>query len=162
MNLRQDFLPASSSCTAFTGLLFSGRPTCATIHWVGPYPYQTPDIVRNWWLTGGTEGSAHFVVQDEDVLQCWPIERVCWHCGSSIGNRTSLAIEVIPKNAEGMFSDASIQSVKELLDMISPDLPICRHYDWNKKTCPLYYIDNERWDKLCKVLGHESCTHLEA
>ena len=130
-----------------------GCPNSLTIHWIGPYPKQDCNIVRNWWLTGGQQGSAHFIIKDNDVMQCWPLSRTAWHAGNSEGNNTSIGIEVVPKNEEGEFSDESIETLKAFIDDFFPSLPLKRHYDWSKKDCPRYYVNEERWAELKRRLG---------
>lgn len=148
----EDFLPEGIPCDS--GEWFKeGKPDSVTIHWIGAYPWQTPEIVRSWWATGGGEGSAHLVVKDREVLQCWPMSKVAWHCGNIGGNRSSIGIEVVPCNIEGEFSVASIATLKAVLDDLFPGLPLLRHYDWSGKDCPRWYVDDDRWDMLKLLLG---------
>lgn len=130
-----------------------GYPDSVTIHWIGAYPWHTPKIVRSWWETGGGEASAHLVIKDKEVLQCWPLAKVAWHCGKPAGNRSSIGIEVVPYDVEGQFSILSIATLKAVLDDLFPGLPVKRHYDWSGKECPLYYVDGDRWDSLKALLG---------
>lgn len=147
-----DFLPEGIPCDS--GEWFKdGLPDSVTIHWVGPYPQQTPKVVRDWWATGGLEASAHFVIKDGECMQCWPTGKVCWHCGNLEGNRSSAGIEVIPLDTEGQFSVASIATLKALLDEVYPGLPLMRHCDWSGKDCPKYYVDGEKWEELKALLG---------
>lgn len=151
MNLTKDFIPDGLPCD--TGKNFpDGQPSVITIHWVGPFPGQTPSIVRKFWVESESEASAHFIVKDEDVLQCWPIEKIAWHAGCLSGNTTSLGIEVIPANFKGKFSEKTIETLKELLDTL-PRLPLVRHYDWTGKDCPKFYTNYEEWNKLLEKLG---------
>lgn len=146
MNLIKKLIPDGLKCD--THMKFAdGQPSVITIHWIGPYPNQTPDIVRDWWIKSGGEASAHFIVKDDDVLQCWETNKVAWHAGCKSGNLTSIGIEVIPCDKEGKFSKRSIQTLKELLATL-PKLPIVRHYDWTGKDCPKYYCNSNEWEKL--------------
>lgn len=147
MVIKQNFLPRD--CLARPGLPLN-RPTSITIHWVGPYPGQTPEVVRNWWIQSKGEAGAHYIVKDDNVLQCIPEQEVAWHCGCH-GNYSSIGIEVIPFNKEGLFSQASIDSVIELLKRL-PKVRLMRHYDWTKKDCPRYYIDEKKWIALYNEL----------
>ena len=150
--LEEHLLPEGIPCDSREWFK-EGKPDSATIHWIGAYPWQTPEIVRNWWETGGGEGSAHLIIKDREVWQCWPLSKVCWHCGNLSGNRSSIGIEVVPYNAEGKFSLWSIATLKAVLDDLFPGLPILRHYDWSGKACPLYYIEEGRWERLKELLG---------
>ena len=64
-----------------------------------------------------------------------------------------IGIEVIPENTDGRFSDASIETLKTLLDKYFPRLPLVRHYDWTGKDCPKYYVDSNNWKDLLEKLG---------
>lgn len=150
MNLVKKYIPAGCKCD--TGSHFiDNAPNIITIHWVGPFPGQTPDIVRDYWINSNGEASAHFIIKDDDVLQCWPIDKIAWHAGCRAGNITSIGIEVIPKNIEGEFSEKSIKTLKELLKTL-PKIPLVRHYDWTGKKCPAYYCDNDKWQELIEKL----------
>lgn len=148
MNLVQKFIPDGTPCDTKKKL---EKIESITIHWTGPYPGQSPSDVRDWWVNSKGEASAHFIVKDSEVLQCWPTNKVAWHAGCKQGNDTSIGIEVIPMNVEGEFSKLSIKTLRQLLDTL-PLVPVIRHYDWTGKECPKYYC-NSRWEQLLKELG---------
>jgi hypothetical protein len=126
-----------------------------TIHWVGPYPGQSVWAPYYWWRDGidgrGVEASAHFIVKDDTVLASVPVDEVAWHCGSS-GNYTSIGIEVIPLDTEGVFSVQSIETLRALLKTL-PEAPLRRHFDWTGKKCPAFYCTNDKWSGLLHELG---------
>jgi N-acetylmuramoyl-L-alanine amidase len=156
MNLREMLIPKDA--LARPGALLK-EVTSITIHWIGPYPKQAVETPREWWIKGpsglGMDASAHFIVKDDDVLQCLPTTEVAWHCGCS-GNYTSLGIEVVPSDMEGQFSAASIRSLKALLKTL-PNVELKRHFDWTGKDCPRYYTPlamsgDARWAELKQYL----------
>lgn len=153
MEIIQNFIPDTAKCNS--GLLFDNPPSCITIHWIGPYPGQSPEDVRAWWINSGGEASAHFIIKNNKCVQCWPLNRIAYHAGCHEGNYTSIGIEVCPCNVEGEFSDKSIRTLKALIDKLDPDkkMPIVRHYDWTGKKCPQYYVDLDKWKKLIALLG---------
>ncbi|MCL2722208.1 MAG: peptidoglycan recognition protein family protein [Treponema sp.] len=117
------------------------------IHWIGPYPSHTPLVVRNWWENGsdgrGVRASAHFIVKDENILQCLPLNEIGWHSGDA-RNHNSIGIEIIPMNIAGEFSQTSISTLKELIQHIRKEagkfLELERHFDGvQKKDCPRFY-----------------------
>lgn len=150
MILTKVLIPKSARC--YTNEFFGkGEPSTITIHWIGPYPGQTPGMVRDWWIKSGGEPSAHFIVKDDTVLQCLETNMVAWHAGP-LANKGSIGIEVCPCNVDGEFSEQTISTLKELLDTL-PRLPLVRHFDWTGKDCPKYYCDNGRWHDLLVELG---------
>lgn len=158
MKLRQDFIPDTAKCCTHHAF-DNGKAVGVTLHWTGPYPNQEPEVVRDWWIASGGEASAHFIVKDDEVLQCWPLDRVAWHAGCRPGNYQTIGIEVIPKNTAGEFSEKSIKTLKELLAFINEQLgikaPIVRHFDWTGKHCPEYYCDTNKWKQLLKEITNE-------
>jgi len=170
MNLFQRLL--SLGKRARSGIKWNQPVTMIVIHWIGPY-IQRVTTVRDWWESGsdgdGVQASAHFVVKDNDVLQALPLDEVGWHSGDG-RNYYAIGIEVCPASVGGEFSQASIDSLRELIAYIRQIHPqakqIVRHYDGvQKKDCPRYYtpivslldgggrVDNpvggdQRWDAL--------------
>ena len=148
MILEKDFIPEGTNCD--TKLKLTSLDSI-TIHWIGPYPEQTPAQVRKYWIDSKGEASAHFIIKDSNVLQCWPTDKVAWHAGCKVGNMTSIGFEVVPMNKEGVFSKLSIKTLSQLLDTL-PNKPLVRHFDWTGKKCPAYYCDSNKWEELLTEL----------
>lgn len=153
MKLIKKLIPEDAACATHESF-GSTQPTTITIHWTGPYPGQSPEMVRDWWIKSKGKASAHVIIKNDTVLQCWELDQIAWHAGCVAGNTTSIGIEVIPENTEGKFSDKSIATLKEYLATI-PDLPLVRHFDWTGKDCPKYYCDSAKWKELLKQLGKD-------
>ena len=151
MTLIEKFIPDGVPCD--TKQKFDkGQPSVVTVHWVGPYPGQTPDMVRDWWIKSGGEASAHYIIKDDVCMQCWPDDKVAWHAGCRAGNTTSIGIEVIPQDTDGRFSKQSIKTLKALLNKLSKKT-VVRHFDWTGKECPKFYCNSNEWKALLKKLG---------
>lgn len=150
MKIIKKYLPNNSP--ADTKRYFTSEPLFVTIHWVGPYPGQTPDIVRDYWIASRSEASAHVIIKDDVVMECWPLNKIAYHAGHSIGNDYSIGIEIIPENKVGRFSEQSLKTLKEYIDTYLPNKPIVRHYDWSGKLCPAYYCVSEHWTELKEKL----------
>lgn len=148
------------------GILFAPNAVDSiTIHWIGPYPRQTPSDVLHWWKTGtdgtGIEASAHYIIHRDHCVQCIPMDEVAWHCGSK-GNYSSIGIEVIPKDIAGVFEEQTCETLRSLIRMLrgelSKELPLKRHYDWTKKDCPKWYTPaavggESHWEELKEYLN---------
>ena len=151
MELKVNYIPDDAKCNTHH-TMDNGKPASITIHWTGPLPDQSPEQVRDYWIKSNGEPSAHFIIKDSKVLQCWPINKAAWHCGCRQGNYSSIGIEVIPEDKEGKFSKLSIKSLRDLIATLPCDLPIVRHYDWSGKECPKYYLDHNRWEQLLEEI----------
>ena len=139
-----------------TGLIFkNGHPESITIHWTGEKIFQSPETVWQHFNSIKTQVAAHFIVKNDEVIQCIPLPHTAYHCGNVIGNNTSVAIEVIAENTLGEFSKKSIQTLRELYFLLG-QIPLERHFDWNGKDCPRYYLDETRWSKLKSQITSDS------
>lgn len=151
MLITVNYLPDDAVCNTHMGL-DNGRPVGVTVHWTGPYPGQSPNDVRDWWIKSEGFASAHYIIKDKECIQCWPDDQAAWHCGDRTGNFKTIGIEVIPENIDGKFSDESIKTLRNLIQERFKGLPVYRHYDWSGKDCPKYYIDQARWSKLLEEI----------
>ena len=180
MKLTQQFLSLGKKARGMNGepVYFTKPIDRIIIHWIGPYPGQGVTTPQNWWENGGdgagVQASAHFIAKDENVLQCLPLNEVGKHSGDS-RNYSSIGIEVIPMNTEGEFSEATKNTLKELVAYIrgqtKTDLKLERHFDCTQgKDCPRFYTPvtsllhgggrvanppggDERWEELKQFLN---------
>jgi N-acetylmuramoyl-L-alanine amidase len=154
MNYQEKLLP--EGCKARPGIPL-GKITALTVHWTGPYPKQDITTPRQWWIDSKGEAAAHFIIKDGDCICTVPVTEVAYHCGNSTGNRSSIGIEVIPADETGVFSEASVETLKELIQRW-PGVPLRRHFDWSGKDCPKYYTPlaengTANWMELLVKLG---------
>jgi N-acetylmuramoyl-L-alanine amidase CwlA len=111
------------------------------------------------------QASAHFVVKDRAVTCCVPIGEVAWHAGDG-RNYDSVGIEAVPADTNGVFSDETVLTLRELVAYVrayyrKQNPAVERHFDGvQKKDCPRWYTPaaeggQERWNALLAVLeGH--------
>jgi N-acetylmuramoyl-L-alanine amidase CwlA len=149
MKLITDYIPTGYACRPGTELI---EVKSITIHWIGPYPNQDVYTPRDWWMKSAADAGAHYIVKDDTVLYCIPINEIAYHCGKFAGNSTSIGIEVIPASIKGDFSETTLKTLKELIATL-PDVPLKRHYDWSGKNCPQHYTSlvdggEARWNEL--------------
>ena len=101
------------------------------------------------YFNGGDRGrSAHYFVDDNEVIQIIRDEDVAWHCGTSnppvidgkkVLNRNTIGIEICV-NEDGDYFKA-VQNAITLTKMLMgkyaiPKSHVLRHYDVSKKICP--------------------------
>lgn len=114
--------------------------------------------------------SAHYFVDDNEVVQVVEDKDIAWHCGndvyySSARNSNSLSIEMCCyKMSNGNLNVSSdtearaIELSKELIKKYNiPIENVVRHYDVTHKNCPAPFVtDEEKWNNFKKKLQGES------
>ena len=105
----------------------------------------------NYWNTNSkANSSAHFVVDDSNIIQLAELDWRCWHVGDNRGysiysNDNTIGIEICV-NAGGNYSKARqncIDLVKHLLQVTGLKVTdVKRHKDVSGKKCPRNMIDN--------------------
>lgn len=96
---------------------------------------------RNFVHNGGGSGmvSFHFVVDDHSTIQLLPLIEVGWHAGTTLGNATSIGIEICV-NVDGNFAEAVKRAAKLAQELILHyELPVeavIQHNAWYGKDCP--------------------------
>lgn len=104
-------------------------------------------------------GSAHYFVDDKEILLCLPESEMSYHVGAnsyktkhfgSYPNDCTLGIEMCV-NADGKFSVVYDQTVELTAHLVrkynlNPDKDIARHYDITGKNCPGFFT-SDHWGK---------------
>lgn len=114
-------------------------------------------------------GSAHFVVDANEIVECIPVEEMAYHVGASsytrfsdecLGaypNATTIGVEMCHPRWDGSYEQATWQRAVDLVaDLLrKADLPpsrITTHHAVTGKECPKWFVDNPselerfRWD----------------
>lgn len=90
------------------------------------------------------QASAHYFVDDEQILQLVEDTQAAWHCGDGRGqygitNQNSLGVEICI-NGDGDYDQAvahTVELVRHLMDKHKvPIEGVVRHYDASRKICP--------------------------
>lgn len=98
------------------------------------------------------ESSAHFFVDDKNVVQCLPTNMQAWHVGCDkplidCTNRNSLGVEICQftdTNRQKKAIDNAVSFVKEVLHKQFPDAEIVMHRQVKAATkCPSILTDEE-------------------
>lgn len=116
----------------------------------------------SFFNSGDRQSSAHYFVDDKQILRIIKEEDKAWHCGDGRGkygitNENSIGIEICI-NSDGNFKiafDTAAQLTAELLKKYNLSMDrVVRHYDASRKNCP-NIMRNDNWalwdDYLDKV-----------
>ncbi|MDR1253342.1 MAG: N-acetylmuramoyl-L-alanine amidase [Treponema sp.] len=151
------------------------------VHWVAN-PKTTVEQNRNYFesLKHGVDeryAGAHFIIGLEgEVLQCLLENEVGYHVGaqkyteralqelSSYPNNCTLGIELCHTNWEGEFTEATLESAKELIRELCERYNlgrrnVYRHFDITGKDCPKYFVAHE--DQWIQYLNFVFCEKNE-
>lgn len=110
--------------------------------------------------------SAHYFVDDNEIIQVVEDYNASWHCGDGNGryditNRNSIGIEMCCA-ANGEVSERTeanaLELTKELMSKYGISTNnVVRHYDASRKVCPNWSANNwERWVNFKSKLGDEA------
>ena len=114
---------------------------------------------------GDRQASAHYFVDDKEILQLVEDENTAWHCGDAKGkynitNQNSIGIEICV-NSDGDYSKALLKTIElttYLMDKHNIPLDkVVRHYDASRKNCPASMSKNnwEAWNGFKIALKRE-------
>lgn len=115
------------------------------------------------YFGGGDRGaSAHYFVDDSNIIQILEDTWRGWHCGDrhndTVNNGNSIGVETCV-NSDGDYERAlnnTIDLVKYLMEKWNiPIGNVVRHYDVTGKYCPRRILDNGTWDWFKKQLNGE-------
>ena len=123
------------------------------------------DAHFSFFNAANRQSSAHYFVDDTQILRIIKESDKAWHCGDGNGkygitNENSIGIEICI-NSDGNFKkafDTSAQLTAELLKKYNLSMDrVVRHYDASRKICP-NIMRNDNWalwdDYLNKVEGY--------
>lgn len=124
---------------------------------------DTDENNSNYFLNNITGTSAHYFVDDNSITQTVPDNYIAYHCGAKTykhtkcRNNNSIGIELCDNIKNGVIypTEKTIQNALDLTKLLMKtyNIPIdnvIRHYDVTGKTCPLYWVDNLKWNNEFK------------
>lgn len=112
--------------------------------------------------TNGNVRSAswHETVDDKEAVISFPANVICWHAGTSAGNRRSYGLEICV-NSDGDFKkavDNAAQRAAAWLKARNKGVDwIRQHEDWSGKDCPNYLRDGSKgitWADFINLVKH--------
>lgn len=127
------------------------------IHYTGNTSKSANAMAHYRYLQNATRyGSAHYYVDDSNIIQCIGDSYVAWSVGDNQGygtalngctNYNSISIEMCV-NSDGDFNKTlfnTVELTKELLRLY-PTAKVCRHWDVSRKDCPHGFTGNsQKW-----------------
>lgn len=144
-----DHIPKTTACKRRAALVLAA--TTITIHNTGN-PSSTAKNERAW-LTNPTntrQASFHIVVDENEAVECLPLNENAWHSGdgsgAKSGNRTSIGIELCESGNYAKTLDNATTLVAGMLRARGWGVDrLRRHFDWSSKICPRLMYDNGKW-----------------
>ena len=103
-----------------------------------------------YFNSGNRNSSAHYFIDDKDIIQTVDDANAAWHCGDgkgvfSITNINSIGIEICV-NEDSNFDAAqtkAIELIRYLMKIYNiPKENIVRHFDASRKICPKSMSEN--------------------
>jgi hypothetical protein len=120
----------------------------------------------NYFGGGNRDASAHYFVDNDNIVQVVEDNNASWNCGDGNGsygitNQNSIAIEMCGTNGDisNETESNTIELVKYLMDKYRIDIDhVVRHYDASRKICPAPWgKDNwSKWNKFKSKLSGNS------
>ena len=128
-------------------------------------PTATAEAHFNYFNNAYRGASAHYFVDEKQILQIIEDEDTAWHCGDGKGkygitNQNSIGVEICIN--DGNYETEikrTIELVKHLMKKHKvPFEKVVRHYDASKKNCPASMSKNnwEAWNGSKIALKRES------
>ncbi len=146
-------------------------PKAVVVHWTAnTNPGANALANRNYFNNSGVAVSAHYIVDDKQIIQCIPENEMAYHVGaksykedalkklSSYPNDCTIGIEMCV-NKDGNFQKTyknTVFLVANILRHYSWGISnIWRHYDITGKDCPKFFVDNS----TAKLYGFSSAAN---
>lgn len=134
-------------------------PRGLVIHWTANEGKGANAVAnRNYFNKPTTEASAHYIVDDKQIVRCLPENEMAYHVGakqykpeavaklSSYPNNCTIGIEMCV-NADGNFQETYRHTVDLAVDILKRygwgvDR-LWRHFDITGKNCPAYFVSDD-------------------
>lgn len=136
------------------------------IHWTANKSVGANAVAnRNFFNSTPNAVSAHYIVDDKQIIQCMPDDEVAYHVGAKQYTETGKSIREgsyspnyyligieMCVNADGNWLKTYMQSVELSAYLIQKYgltiKDLYRHYDITGKLCPQMMIDETAWKKF--------------
>ncbi|MED3574491.1 N-acetylmuramoyl-L-alanine amidase family protein [Cytobacillus praedii] len=115
-----------------------------------------------YMINNTNQVSFHFAVDDKEVVQGIPVDRIAWHCGDGkgSGNQKSIGVEICYSKSGGtkyyQAEGLTIQFIAQLLKERGWGIDrVKKHQDWSGKYCPHRILDEGRWQSFLDAIKAE-------
>lgn len=142
-------------------------------------PGAALNTIKNTFNKPGVDASAHYVIDDDYIIQCVEDKDTAWHCGAKTyrhpvcRNNNSIGIEICsnhnnfisytknPATDKGWyFTEKALKNCKELVRQLMdkykiPKENILMHYQVTGKHCPAPFLNNGGWVDFIQNIDKE-------
>lgn len=115
-----------------------------------------------YMINNTNQVSFHFAVDDKEVVQGIPVDRIAWHCGDGkgTGNQKSIGVEICYSKSGGtkyyQAEGLAIQFIAQLLKERGWGIDrVKKHQDWSGKYCPHRILYEGRWQSFLDAVKAE-------
>jgi hypothetical protein len=118
------------------------KATSITIHNTGN-PSSRAKGERGWLTNPSNTRSAsfHIVVDENEAIECIPLNEVTWHSGTTKGNYSSISIEICESGNYKQAEQNAVELVAKMLHERGWGIDrVKKHQDWSGKYCPRIII----------------------
>ena len=146
------------------------KPKGLVIHWTANTDKGSDaGNNRNYFNNSGLAASAHYIIDDHQVVQCLPEKEMAYHVGaksykqnaidklSSYPNNCTIGVEICV-NCDGDFQKTFQNTVDLTADICKRQgwtiENLWRHYDITGKDCPKFFVT----DSVAKTFGFTSAS----
>jgi N-acetylmuramoyl-L-alanine amidase CwlA len=119
---------------------------------------------RNYFNTTSRSCSAHYIVDDHEIVRCIPDNEVAFHVGATSytnfadsiregqnPNNLLIGIEMCV-NSDGDWNKTYFNTIDLIIDLFNKynltSDNLYRHYDITGKNCPAMMVDSSAWNKF--------------
>ena len=153
-------------------------PRGLVIHWTANEGKGANAVAnRNYFNKPTTEASAHYIVDDGQIVRCLPENEMGYHVGaksykpeavarlSKYPNDCTIGIEMCV-NADGSFGAMYQRTVELAADILKRYCwgvdKLWRHYDITGKNCPSYFVSDDYAHKYTGLTAQQAWAKFKA
>jgi len=149
---------------------YGGKRSTDNIRWIViHYTANDGDMAKsngNYFHNNIVKASAHYFVDQKEIIRSVPDDYNAYSVGGKkyannggkyyqqCTNSNSISIELCDGDKNGVIAplpdtiDNALWLVRDLMKKYNvPAERVIRHYDVNGKPCPLYWVDDDKWEK---------------